>query len=119
MDAHVAEHAAKDIADPSESRKMSFESYHIHLGHLNQKSFDRVADDILARFPDGGKLLAVGDAAGEPSATIAKKWSGTIVSTDFVAGNKELGAKRAEALGLSSKLTFQTANACDLSQFED
>lgn len=98
---------------------MTFSNLHFMLGHQNQKSFDRVAEEVVARFPDGGKILDLGAAAGEPSVTIAKKWNGTIISTDVVPENRELGIMRAKALGLSDKVEFKTADACDLSQFED
>ena len=105
------------VADPS----AGFAKFAINLMRCNQKCFDRVADDIMARkLSPGSKVLDVGASAGEPSLTIASRPGDLrVVSTDYAPPNAAIGLARAKALGLADKVSFHTTDAQDLSAWSD
>eukprot|EP00941_MAST-03F_sp_MAST-3F-sp1_P000930 g930.t1 len=100
----------------------TFAAFAKNLLLCNRPAFNRAAADIAHYVKAGStlRLLDVGASGGEPSVTIAKNHpqSVHVVSTDLAAENKEIGENRARYYGVEN-IEFHTADACDLSQFEN
>lgn len=97
----------------------TFAAFARNLMMCNRTAFARAAAELRPRLAAPGlRLLDVGGSGGEPSLTVARALTNVhVTSTDLAPENKAIGEARARHYGVEN-VSFQTADACDLSAFE-